>query len=391
MMKLATDRVRFLLLAVALVWAAAPSPGAGPSVVFPRARWDQATPRSQGIDEVKLRSAIAHMEKAFGPDGARQLVIVRNGRLIWQGPDSEACHEIYSATKVFTSTVLGVLIGDGACTLDTRVVELLADLDDRHPAYGRITLGQLASMRGGYRGKVVRVLPGQPWGDPCEYALRPEKPEFEPPGSQIAYNDHDVHLLGRVLATRLAKEPLNVFFKRRIADPIGMTRWEWGVSGRADGMDHCNAAGTPALKANGGVRTTPGELARLGWLYLNRGAWNGKQVLPAAFVDQATSNQVPANLPGRSRSLLAGAYGLYWWTNGVMATGKRRWPAAPPRTCGAHGASTNFCVIVPEWNLVIARLGHKPIPGTYVQQDRAWDEFFALLGAAMLAPPAAAP
>jgi hypothetical protein len=227
----------------------------------------------------------------------------------------------------------------------------------------------------------VGVFPGADWQEAS-------------PESQGAYNDHDVHLLGRLLATRLARQPPKDLFQRRIAEPIGMGRWDWGVSGTVDGMLHYNAAGTPALKGNGGVRTTPRELARLGLLYLNRGNWNGRQLLSAAFVDEAASTQVPAAMPGRSRSLLSGAYGFYWWANGVMATGRRRWPAAPPKTYAAHGASTNFCFVVPEWNRVIARTngpgkgGSRNSPET---SDEVWNGFLARVGAAVGAAPARAP
>jgi hypothetical protein len=243
-------------------------------------------------------------------------------------------------------------------------------------------------MTGGYRGEVASVVPGQPWGDPIVYVTTPDTPEFEPAGSQVAYNDHDVHLLGRILA-RIANESLADLFRERVADPIGMTRWDWEGSGTVDGITHCNAAGTPALKGNGGVRTTPRELARLGLLYLNRGNWEGKQLLPAAFVDDATATHVAATMPGRSRSLLSGAYGFYWWTNGVMGHGKRRYPSAPPRTYAAHGASTNFCFVIPEWNMVIVRLGKSGsgLPGSYAQQDQLVDGFFARLGDAVGAAP----
>jgi dipeptidyl-peptidase 4 len=79
----------------------------------------------------------------------------------------------------------------------------------------------------------------------------------------------------------LPKNRSRQVFERRIAEPIGMRRWDWGVNGVVDGTDHHNAAGTPTLQGNGGIRTTPLELARLGLLYLNRGNWNGEQLLPA--------------------------------------------------------------------------------------------------------------
>ena len=351
--------------------------------VFPAADWRVASPESQGVDPAKLKSAVAYMHENFGADGAKELVIIRNGYLLWAGPDSDAYHELYSATKVFTSTILGLLLDDGKCTLDTLAVEHLPDLDDRQPVYAEIRLRHLASMTGGYRGRVANVTPGQKWGDPIVYVTIPDTPELAPAGSRVAYNDHDVHLLGRILATRIAKEPLEDLFKRRIADPIGMSQWDWGVCGTMDGMIHYNAAGTPTLKGNGGIQTTPRELARLGHLYLNRGRWKGKQLLSGSFVGEATTTQVPAALPGRSSSLLSGAYGFYWWTNGVMANGRRRWPAAPPRTYTARGAGTNFCFVIPEWHMVLVRMGKSEIPGAFAQQDQLWNSFFAKMADAL--------
>ncbi|MBI3463980.1 MAG: DUF1080 domain-containing protein [Planctomycetes bacterium] len=351
--------------------------------VFPDKEWQEATPESQGVALPRLKAAVTYMDENFGPDGARELVIVRNGYLIWRGPDCDAYHEIYSATKVFTTTVLGLLVADGKCTLDTRAAEHLPDLDDLHPAYAKIRLRHLASMTGGYRGKVADVAQKeQPWGDPTIYVTTPATPEFEPAGSQVAYNDHDVHLLGRILATRVAREPLKDIFQRRIAEPIGMSRWDWGVSGTVDRITHYNAAGTPARQGNGGIQTTARELARLGLLYLNRGYWNGRQLLPASFVDQAGAVQVPATMPGRSRSFLSGAYGFYWWTNGEMATGKRRLPSAPSQTYFAHGHNCNFCYVIPEWNMVVVRLGRERIREgvtALADLDQLWDAFRAKL------------
>lgn len=367
------------VMAAVLVLASGATAASQSKTVFPAADWQVASPESQGVDPAKLKAAVAYMDANFGADGAKELVIIRGGYLIWMGPDSNAYHELYSATKVFTSTVLGLLLDDGKCTLDTLAVEHLPDLSNRQPAYARIRLRHLASMRGGYRGKVTNLAPEQKWGDPIVYVTTPDTPEFEPAGSQVAYNDHDVHLLGRILATRIAREPLGDFFKRRIADPIGMSRWEWGVCGTVDGMIHYNAAGTPAIKGNGGIQTTPRELARLGHLYLNRGRWKGKQLLSASFVGEATMTQVPAALPGRSSSLLSGAYGFYWWTNGVMANGRRRWPAAPPGTYTARGAGTNFCFVIPEWNMVLVRMGNSDLPGTPAEQDQLWSTYFGKL------------
>jgi CubicO group peptidase (beta-lactamase class C family) len=330
--------------------------------VFPGAAWQRVTPESQRVDAAKLKTAVDYMDQEFGPDGAKELVIVRNGYLIWEGPRADAYHPIWS------------------CTLDTRAVEWETHLADQDPLYSRIRLRHLASMCGGYQGEVKGVREDQPWGDPMAF-LNPRKPLFEA-GTTVQYNDHDVFLLGKIL-TQMAREPLCDVFQRRIAGPIGMTRWEWGVSGTVDGISLNNPPGNPGGAGAGGVKTTARELARFGLLYLNRGNWNGRQLLSASLVGQATTNQVP--LGGKYRNHdFRGRYGFYWWVNGVMATGQRPWPSAPPNTYTAHGKGCNFCFVIPEWNMVVVRMGTVPVStGNIAKGDRLCDEFFRLLAGAV--------
>jgi CubicO group peptidase (beta-lactamase class C family) len=363
------------LLAVQLATAGGRLPDLTSGTIshFPGTDWEEVSPEAEGVDSAKLKDAVAHLDAEAGPDGARELVIVRHGRLIWAGPRADAYHTIFSCTKTFTSTVLGLLVEDGKCALDDLAVKHLPELDDQHPAYGQIKLRHLAAMCGGYRGEVRDKRADQPWGDVMAY-FNPRAPYFEA-GTAVQYNDHDVFVLGKIL-TLLVREPLQNVFQRRIAGPIGMTKWEWGVSGTVEGIALNNPPGNPGGSGAGGIKITPRELARFGLLMLNRGHWNGRPLLAAAFVDAATSNQVPVSLGYRNRDF-RGRYGYYWWVNGIMADGKRPWPSAPPKTYMAHGNGGNFCCVVPEWNLVLVRMGSPSI------NDRLWDAFFARLAAAI--------
>lgn len=205
-----------------------PPPARGSGMVFPERDWAEATPESQGMDGSKLREAVAWLDAQSQPDGAKALVLVRNGRLIWKGSEANAYRKVFSCTKVFTSTVLGLLADDGTCQLDDRASQKWPALVSQHAAYGTITLRHLASMSGGYLGMVHDVSHEQPWGDPIAY-LVPQPPRYEA-GTACAYHDHDVFLLGSIL-TRLAQQSLQDVFRRRIAAPIGMNRWSWGVVG----------------------------------------------------------------------------------------------------------------------------------------------------------------
>lgn len=146
--------VRAALILV-FTWVAMGTAHSQPAKAFPGADWQGTSPEAQGLASAKLQAAVTFMDESFGADGARELVIIRNGRLIWRGPQADAYHKLCSVTKVFTSTVPGLMIGDGKCTLDTLAVEHLPDLDDQYPAYAQIRLQHLASMTGGYHGRMA--------------------------------------------------------------------------------------------------------------------------------------------------------------------------------------------------------------------------------------------
>src|SRR5262245_23309719 len=132
----------------ALLLAALGSLASAADMVFPGKAWEEATPQSQGMDAEKLAAAIAYLKENSGRDGVNELVIIRNGRMIWNGDDVDKVHGIWSCTKSFTSTALGLLIDDGKCTLDTKAKDYVPELADK---YGEITLRQLTTMTSGYR------------------------------------------------------------------------------------------------------------------------------------------------------------------------------------------------------------------------------------------------
>ena len=96
-----------------------------------------------------------------------------NGVMIWEGPQSDAYHQIFSCTKTFTTTVLGLLIGDGLCALEDRAADYHPSLADVHPWHRDITFRHLATMTSGYDGETGPENPELPWGDPNFYTRKP--------------------------------------------------------------------------------------------------------------------------------------------------------------------------------------------------------------------------
>jgi CubicO group peptidase (beta-lactamase class C family) len=328
-----------LAIGVALLFAL-PSLAVERPVVFPGKDWQEATPESQGIDGARLEEAMAYIEEISKEQGNRQSLVIRNGYLIWKGPEIDAKHSVWSCTKSFTSTVLGLMVGDGRCDLDEPLARYVSALEMDHPT---ATIRHFASFTSGY---------DHAKGDP----LRPVRPRH-PPGEMFRYSKAtDMLALG---LTRMAGESMADLFERRVATPIGMNpkAWSWGRLADDGGLTVNGGAGRPPS----GVEITAREMARLGWLYLNKGRWKGEQIIAEAYVEEATRPQSAPDTPPYSYKAwyvaLPGAYGLNWWVNGVNSTGRRLWPLAPAGTFAAQGMMNNYCFVVPEWKMVVVRLG----------------------------------
>jgi CubicO group peptidase (beta-lactamase class C family) len=351
--------------------------------VVPGRDWTEAAPESQGVDSVKLRAAVNLLEQTVGKDGARELVIVRNGRLIWKGPDIDKVHGVWSFTKSFTSTALGLLIDDGKCSLDTRAREFVPELAEHYP---EVTLRHFATMTSGYRAQSDEPQGSYHHGPSQTPFLPNPEPLFTPPGSQYAYWDSAMNEFGLVL-TRIAGESLEQLFKRRIADPIGMNpaRWHWGVLATNRGVAVNGGSGNSSKH----IFISAREAARFGLLFLNQGRWNGRQLISAEWVKEARRVQVPASVPWAhpvSEIDGRGVYGFNWWRNGVKPDGQRKYPGAPPGTFWGSGHHNNKCFVIPEWNMVIVRLG---LDGR--APDKVWNDFLTRIGEALATDDTPAP
>lgn len=359
---------------------------------FPGIEWKEKTPESAGVNPVALYSALNYFRTNSGGVGTDEMVILRGGYIIWKGPDAFNYHEIYSCTKIFTSTVFGILATDGKLAVNDLAVKYLPEIDDGNEGqevYGKLKLIHLATMTGGFNGIATNCwelhlqgLHDESYACTQKYTI-PGKPRFAP-GTKFSYRDPEVHMLGYIL-TRVAGNSLEGIFRERVADKIGMTNWDWSDYGKRDGMFFNNPAGTPnnteAADINeiqGGIWIRPIDFARLGLLYLNKGMWNGEQIIDSTFANLAISNQVPAGLLSIGLDL-AGRYGLYWWTNGIRKDGTRAWPSAPPKTATPHGYGRNFCFVIPEWDMVIVRMSPVKESSVPAPADNIWEGFFVRL------------
>jgi len=367
--------MRFVSLICGIVLAL--QAGFAAEMAFPGAQWDEVTPEAAGLNSAKLKEAVRYLEANTGRDGARELVIVRDGRIVWRGDNIDHVHGVWSCTKSFTSTVLGLLIEDEKCDLQTTAASILPEMKEHYPA---VTLRHFTTMTSGYRAEGDDTTGSYTHG-PSSTPFVPSAQPLFAPGAAYAYWDSAVNQFGHALSV-IAGEPLDQLFKRRIADPIQMNpaAWKWGDFGRVNGVRVNGGSGNSGKH----IQISAREMARLGHLFLNNGRWKNRQLISSNWINQATSVQVGAAVTNAwTRSGIAGPgfYGFNWWRNGKGPDGKRLWPGAPSDAFGASGHNNNKLFVIPSWRMVIVRLGLDQ--GDRKWTDEAQGEFLRLAGVAL--------
>ncbi len=268
-----------------------------------QAEWRTATPESQGVDSAALTEAITQA-RAKGL-AIHSLLVVRNGYLIAEAYfhpyDGTRPHDIASATKPLTATLIGLAIAQGKIRsaqepLLSFFPKRLKDQEVKNAdkRKRRITLEHLLTMSSGLdcAGRGEPAL----WNmflapDNTQFML--DLPMVSEPGAQYGYCSGGMHLLSSVVskATGMNAE---AFARKHLFAPLGIRNFIWPHD--PQGVSH----------GFGNLHLLPRDMAKLGWLFLNQGKWQGKQIVPADWVATAT----------RSHSKTGGAgtadYGYGW-------------------------------------------------------------------------------
>jgi CubicO group peptidase (beta-lactamase class C family) len=295
----------------------------GSEIVFPGTTWDAKSPRELGLDDARLEAVAA----ALGGRGCA----IKNGYIVktWGAQDQKS--DWFSSAKPVLSTLLMFAAAEGKVkSFDQPLVDFGWELSPKDRA---MTLRHLASMTSGY--------------------ARPEEP-----GRAWAYNDYAIQLYQKTLFDKIFQEaPESVFHDPR---RFGALRLQDGFSFR---------------KSNRRMSASVRDFARVAWFWLNRGNWDGKQILPRAYFDENMSPQVPkdtlesveaktddylhiGSYGGESSHFSKsgpGIYGFNWWFND---TGWRHpdvltWPDVPKDTVMSIGHGGNCSAMLPSLHFVV--------------------------------------
>lgn len=311
---------------------------------FPGKAWR----RNEHGDWAKLDGTLEHT-------GSTCVAVIKDGELVhdayWNGGTEHGRHRVYSITKSLTSLLVGMAADDGTLDLDDAASEWIDEW--RTDPAAEVTVRDLLSMTSGRRwddatdSRMIREE-----ADKTGYAVRLEQEHA--PGTKWVYDNSAVQTLESVLDDVDDTDDVVGVARDRLLGPLGMrdTIWTRDQAGNALTFS--------------GVESTCLDLARVGHLMLNRGAWDGRQLVSSAYVGQAT----------RPSSALNAAYGLLWWVNGKgrivevlrqagypddkPAYDGQLAPSVPDDAFWAYGYGDQYVAVVPSEGVVAVRLGARP-------------------------------
>lgn len=318
--------------------------------VWPTQGWQTATPASMGMDEALLLQAKNYALKSGGSG-----LITRSGKAVYQWGSQTQLYQLKSSTKSVGVTVLGLALKDGLVSYNTKGQTLLPSLGTPPDTnsdtgwLGDITLLQLASHSAGF-------------DKPGGYMDLLYKP-----GTMWNYSDGGANWLADVLTVTFQQDLKQLMFSR-VFTPLGITSAD--LTWRDNLYRETKINGIPRREFGSGVNIDVDAMARFGYLYLRRGVWEGKTILPAAFVDRLSKPEV--SLAGMSNAKpttypdAPNHYGLLWWNNGdgTMAD-------VPKDAFWSWGLGDSLIIVVPSLDLVVARAGNGWRSG--------WDSNYAYL------------
>ncbi|GAA3638843.1 hypothetical protein GCM10022223_67360 [Kineosporia mesophila] len=300
------------------------------SVPLPR-----STPSEKGVSASGIA---AFLDAVATRDGVEphSLIVVKAGSVVaegWWAPYTpQRPHLIYSVSKSFTSTALGFAVAEGLVDLDAPVLSYFPELDAdvKNERSRSMKVRHIAAMASGHQEETLGAAELDETGNIVRGFLR--IPPDEEPGSIFAYNQPCTLALAQIIQ-RTSGSGLLDYLRPRLFAPLGVADslgWITDGQGREIGYS--------------GLHVPTEVLAKVGQLYLQNGVWEGKQLLPAAWIDEATRSHVDTPDEGHPDWVLG--YGFQFWRS---QHGYR-----------ADGAFGQFILVLPEADAVVAITSQSP-------------------------------
>jgi CubicO group peptidase (beta-lactamase class C family) len=295
--------------------------------------FETALPYEVGVDAQAILNTLERLEAA--DLGLHGFILVRHGKVFskgWYAPyGAQRRHMLFSLTKSFTSTAVGFGVQEGLLTLEDKVVDFFPEKLPFRPCENmeKMRVKHLLNMCTGHTAE-----PAIHGTDPLVSFLR-SYVDLEP-GSRFLYNTSASCVLAYIME-KLTGMGVDAYLKPRLFDPLDITDYVW------DKFPDGTCTGGFGLN----LRTK--DIAAFGKFLLQKGQWNGKQLLNSDWIDEATASHIVQ------------PEGTADWTAGY---GYQFWRCSQAGGYMGNGAFGQYCIIVPDKDLIIAvNSGSKDMQG----------------------------
>lgn len=291
-------------------------------------RLSSAFPEEQGVSS----AGILHFIEAVEKKGLElhSLMLLRHGVIVaqgWWAPyAAELPHMLFSLSKSFTSSAVGLAVAEGLLTVDDPVISFFPDQlpKDVSDHLARMQVRHLLTMSTGHAEDTTGKIRQAQDGDWVKAFL--SVPVENPPGAPFVYNSGATYMLSAIVQ-KLTGMSLLDYLRPRLFEPLGIENPTWESCPRG-----INTGGW-------GLSVRTEDIARFGQMYLQKGVWEGKRILPEGWVEAASRKQVSNG--DNAKSDWAQGYGYQFWR------------------CRHHayrgdGAFGQYCLVMPEQDAVLA-------------------------------------
>jgi CubicO group peptidase (beta-lactamase class C family) len=314
----------------------------------------RSSPEAQGVSSPAVLAFVEAADQTI--DSLHSFMLLRHGQVVaegWWAPyHAEDPHALYSLSKSFTSTAAGLAIAEGKLSVDDPVLRFFPEDAPTEPGTNlkAMRISDLLRMATGHQTNPPMTA-AQPWAKSFLTHPVPFKP-----GTHFLYNTLATYMLSGAVQKATGQTVLD-YLKPRLFEPLGIERPTWEASPQG-------------ITAGGfGLSVRTEDIAKFGQLFLQKGKWQGKQLVPEAWVEAASARQTSNG--SNPKSDWEQGYGYQFW----------RCRHGAYRGDGAFG---QYAIVLPEQDAVIAITSG--VRDMQAVLNLVWDKLLPAFKASPLAP-----
>jgi len=335
-----------ILLAVALIVAG--------SSICVGADLPRSAPEAQGVSSSAILSFVESADREI--ESMNSFMLLRHGHVVaegwWSPYNPESPHSLYSLSKSFTSTAVGLAITEGKLSLDDEVLKFFPEDAPASPSDNlkAMRVSDLLRMSTGHQ-----TEPPRPADQSWTKAFLAHPVPFKP-GTHFLYNTSATYMLSAIVQKATGQTVLD-YLRPRLFQPLGVEHPIWEASPQGITLGGYGLS----------VRTE--DIARFGQLYLQKGKWQGKQLVPESWIEVATARQTSNG--SNPQSDWDQGYGYQFWR-------------CRHNIYRGDGAFGQYCIVLPEQDAVIAITSG--VKNMQAVMDLVWDRLLPAMKPSPLPP-----